>query len=129
LKKTADTVIGEMSAILNDADLGGYQVLVVGHTDDVPLARSRVKYGSNIMLSAFRANSVRKAMVGSGMNNDRIRIAGDGANDPIVPNVKGGTVQNRRVEIFLVAKSPAPEATPTATATVGDGALVKPTGK
>jgi len=131
LKTNAGDVIGEMSTILGDTDLGGYQVLVVGHTDDVPLARSKAKYGSNVMLSAYRANSVRSAMIGSGMNSERIRIAGDGPNDPIVPNIEGGTEQNRRVEIFLVAKTEQTDLTdaPAATATAGDGAFIKPTSK
>lgn len=131
LKTNAGDVIGEMSNILSDTDLGGYQVLVVGHTDDVPLARSKAKYGSNLMLSAFRANSVRNAMVDAGMNAGRIRIAGDGSNDPIVPNTKDGTEQNRRVEIFLVAKAPETDAdtAPAATATAGDAAFTKPTSK
>ena len=127
LKSDADAVIGDMAGILDDGDLNNYQVLVIGHTDDVPLARSKPKYGSNLMLSAYRANSVRNAMVDAGMEANRIRIAGDGPYNPIAPATEGGTAANRRVEIFLVARpASAPEAT---TATVDDASVDKPINK
>ncbi|MCH2135630.1 MAG: OmpA family protein [Phycisphaerales bacterium] len=130
LKTNAGEVIGELSTLLNDADLGNYQVLVIGHTDDVPLARSKPKYGTNLMLSAYRANSVRNAMVDSGMNADRIRIAGDGPNNPITENAEGGTEANRRVEIFLVARNgTTTEDTPAATATVDTNTTGNPVGQ
>ncbi|MCH2138864.1 MAG: OmpA family protein [Phycisphaerales bacterium] len=106
LKKGASEVISTVAGILNDGDLANFQVLVVGHTDNVPLARSKTKYGNNVRLSAYRADSVREAMVGAGMAKDRFRIAGDGPFNPIVPNeAKGGTQANRRVEIFLVSRT------------------------
>jgi len=116
LKTGADNVIGEVAAILNDGDLNDYQVLVVGHTDNVPLARSKPKYNNNVRLSAYRADSVRQAMVTAGMNADRFRIAGDGPYNPVAENVDGGTETNRRVEIFLVART-VEAANPATTAT------------
>lgn len=131
LKSNAGDVIGELSTILGNADLGNYQVLVIGHTDDVPLARSKPKYGTNLMLSAYRANSVRNAMVDSGMTADRIRIAGDGPYSPMVENTEGGTEANRRVEIFLVARdgAPAMDDAPAATATVDETSTGNPVGQ
>lgn len=116
LKTGADNVIGQVAGILNDGDLNDYQVLVIGHTDNVPLARSKPKYNNNVRLSAYRADSVRQAMVSAGMNADRFRIAGDGPYNPIADNEDGGTEANRRVEIFLVART-AEAANPATTAT------------
>ena len=120
LNTGADGVITQMAEILNDGDLTDYQVLVVGHTDNVPLARSKGKYGNNVRLSAYRADSVRQAMVKAGMSEDRFRIAGDGPYNPIAENVEGGTEPNRRVEIFLVARTPGDTTETTATATADD---------
>ena len=81
------------------------EVLIVGHTDDVPVTHSRQSHPSNLHLSVHRAIAVRNALVNSGVTPDNVRVAGDGEFHPLVANTSGGTAENRRVEIYLV---PAP---------------------
>jgi chemotaxis protein MotB len=81
------------------------EVLVVGHTDDIPVTHSRQSHPSNLHLSVHRAIAVRNALVHAGVSAQQVRVAGDGQFHPLVANGKGGTAENRRVEIFLV---PAP---------------------
>ena len=84
---------------------------VDGHTDNVPIKVSGWK--DNFHLSAMRAHTVLKALVGEGISSERIFLAGFGLHRPQVSNdTREGRQQNRRVEILIVPKmtvSPMPE--------------------
>lgn len=77
-------------------------VMVVGHTDDVPIRGLR-RYPSNYELSQARAEAV-KAMVDARLSQrDRTRSQGKADAEPIAPNTNPeGRAQNRRVEVTLV---------------------------
>lgn len=101
LKRSAGGGLNALANILQSNMADQFEIMIVGHTDDVKPSRSRVKYPTNLYLSAARAIAVRDALVQSGVDPDRVTIAGKGEYQPLVPNVKGGTPENRRVEVFL----------------------------
>ncbi len=71
-------------------------LLLRGHTD------SRGDTDLNRRLSAQRAQAVRKALIGLGIGEQRIRAEGAGADEPIADNgTADGRGRNRRVELYL----------------------------
>lgn len=70
--------------------------LVEGYTDSVG------SESSNQALSSRRAEAVRTALLGSGVNGSRVATQGYGEAHPVADNdSSGGRQQNRRVEIIL----------------------------
>lgn len=96
----------ELAKILSSSAAEGFDALIVGHTDDIPIQRAetRAKHPTNWHLSAHRAISVERVMNGGGMPETRMTVAGMGEFHPIAPNAAGrkGNAQNRRVEIYIV---------------------------
>lgn len=121
-----------------------YDLRVVGHTDTQRVSpRPGRKFDDNLELSAFRAISVRRELVGDGLGANKVEIAGWGEFRPAVDNsATGNTPANRRVELYLVKSNwdkglprmPAPRTTPAkpagaATAKpVAGAAAAKPAG-
>ena len=69
-------------------------VIVIGHTDRVGSLEHNDK------LSLVRARAVRSALVAAGIAADRIREAGRGEREPVVPTAdEVAEPRNRRVEI------------------------------
>jgi len=85
-----------------------FDIIVAGHTDDLPISRpeTRAKHPTNWHLSAHRAISVLEVMTDNGVVPGRISIRGFGEYRPIAPNKPGkkGNPVNRRVEIYIVPK-------------------------
>lgn len=105
LRAGTGTTLADVAKIISSPTAVPLEVLVVGHTDDVPVTHSKQAHPSNLHLSVHRAIAVRNALVKSGVTPEQVRVAGDGEFHPLVANTKDGTAENRRVEIFLV---PAP---------------------
>ena len=105
LRPGSDAPLAAVAKIISSPTAVPLEVLVVGHTDDVPVTHSKNTHPSNLHLSVHRAIAVRNALVNAGVTAEQVRIAGDGQFHPLVANTDGGTAENRRVEIFLV---PAP---------------------
>ena len=75
-----------------------WQVTVVGHTDSTGEAVF------NLELSLRRAEAVRRELLSGGVADDRIRVRGAGATDPLADNATAaGRAQNRRIE-FEIAR-------------------------
>jgi len=104
LKKVADALKGYESKIIR----------VVGHTDNVPLAKA-ASFASNWDLSVARATTVVRFLQESGIPPERMVPSGRGEYDPIAPNdTPEGRQKNRRIEIMLLDKALVSEMTRTA---------------
>ncbi|MCI0450888.1 MAG: OmpA family protein [Candidatus Latescibacteria bacterium] len=83
------------------ADHPAWQLLVEGHTDNVPIKTAR--YPSNFELSVARAESVRNVLVSLGVPEERILVLGAGDTRPMASNTTvDGRMLNRRVEVSFI---------------------------
>jgi chemotaxis protein MotB len=100
--------IKSLCSILDSDEGKKYDVIIAGHTDDVPISRpeTKAKHPTNWHLSADRAISVLSIMTKNNVAPDRLSIRGFGEYRPLEPNTgtKKGNEKNRRVEIYIVAK-------------------------
>jgi len=104
LKKVADALKGYESKVIR----------VVGHTDNVPLAKSS-SFPSNWDLSVARATTVVRFLQESGIPPDRLVPSGRGEYEPVAPNdTPEGRQKNRRIEIMLLDKALVSEMSRTA---------------
>lgn len=87
-------IVEELKKVPND-------VLVEGHTDNVPMHKGR--YATNWELSMARAYSVIKFLEETGMNPKKLAGIGYGENRPVAENTTiEGRARNRRIEISLL---------------------------
>jgi len=105
LKKGGKTVLKKVGDALK-----GYEnkiIRVVGHTDNVPVAKSLQKtFPSNWDLSVARATNVVRFLQEVGIPPERMVAAGRAEYDPVAPNdTPEGRQKNRRIEIMLIDKS------------------------
>jgi len=104
LRDTAKPLLRDLASIMNDGAARQLNMLVVGHTDDQPIANARTNHPTNWHLSTNRANSVVLTLGQFGIPQQRLGAAGYSENQPVVPNVDGHSRQrNRRVEIYVLA--------------------------
>ena len=92
--------LGQLAQVLKqNPDL---QIMIEGHTDNVPVRKSRC-WKDNWDLSAARSISVARILIDKyGINPERIEIAGKAEFDPIAPNLtERGRMLNRRTEIII----------------------------
>ena len=112
VKSQAQPALAALGEIYSPDQAGDLQVLIVGHTDDVPIGRpeTRAKHPTNWHLSVHRAIAVKDVLAKS-MPEQRLAVMGFGQWSPVEPNQPGqrGNPANRRVEIFIVpADTPVP---------------------
>lgn len=98
----AGDVLNKLSTILNDYK--DYDILIEGHTDNVPITNSCVK--DNWDLSAMRANTIARYFQNNmGINPSRITA---GARSEYVPkasnDTEAGRSINRRTEVIILPK-------------------------
>ncbi|MCI5056974.1 MAG: OmpA family protein [Flavobacteriales bacterium] len=80
-----------------------FEILVEGHTDDVPINTVRNK--DNWDLSTHRANNVSRYLIDKGIEADRVISAGRADKVPLKPNTSAENRKfNRRTEIILEPK-------------------------
>jgi len=103
-----------LAQVLATPVAAGYEVKIVGHTDNVRISRpaTRAKHPTNWHLSVHRAISVKDALEKAGQSPARMQVAGYGEYRPVVPNTRTGAEANRRVEIYLTPLVDAGEAPP-----------------
>jgi chemotaxis protein MotB len=105
---TAVAAVKSLCGILNTEEGKEFDILIAGHTDDIPIQRpaTREKHPTNWHLSVHRAISVLNVMRSNGVAPERMSVRGFGEYRPIVPNKpnQGGNEQNRRVEIYIIPK-------------------------
>jgi chemotaxis protein MotB len=98
LKPAGQQALRDVAAVLRT--LGGRQLQVAGHTDNVAIATAR--FPSNWELSTARAVTVVRFLIGEGLDGKVLSAAGYGEFDPLVPNdTPEGRSKNRRIEITL----------------------------
>jgi type VI secretion system protein ImpK len=96
-----DDVRGVLEKVARTLDKEPKNILVVGHTDSVPL-RSQVRFKSNHDLSVQRAQSVAAVLRPVLSDSDRLVVEGRGPDDPVANDATAeGRAQNRRVDILL----------------------------
>ncbi len=105
---SAEEAVKSLCGILNSEQGKNFDIIIAGHTDDMRIARpaTRQKHPTNWHLSAHRAISVLNVMAKSKIASQRMSVRGFGEFRPVAPNKpnKKGNPQNRRVEIYIVAK-------------------------
>ncbi|MFH1139572.1 MAG: OmpA family protein [Pseudomonadota bacterium] len=94
----AFSILDQISLIIQKFPL--YRVNIKGHTDNVPIAT--IQFPSNWELSAVRAATVLRYLVGSGTDPRRLTATGYGELLPVAPNDNPeNKAKNRRVEFVL----------------------------
>ncbi len=99
LKNPFEPVMEKISNVINEAS---GQIIVGGHTDDIPIATQR--YRSNWELSAGRAVTVVHHLLRyNALDETRVLVQGHADSRPLVPNDSHeNRARNRRVEITIV---------------------------
>ncbi|HSD36832.1 MAG TPA: OmpA family protein [Rhodocyclaceae bacterium] len=88
-------LLDEMSAAI--LRVGKHRIQIVGHTD------SSGHPDANQVLSQSRAESVRRYLMGKGLDGSSLEAQGMGANEPIAANTTAdGRARNRRIEFRIV---------------------------
>lgn len=102
ITSAAEEVLAKLATVINDHD--DLNILVEGHTDDVPINNSCLD--DNWDLSVKRATSVvRKLQEDFYVNPERLTAAGRSEYVPKVPNTNSaGRSTNRRTEIIITPK-------------------------
>ena len=81
-------------------------LMVSGFTDDLPIQKSWSRYDDNWELSAQRALTVTRTLIGEGFPPDRIFAAAFGSQQPVASNTDdAGRARNRRVEMSPVPRT------------------------
>jgi chemotaxis protein MotB len=105
VKEAARQSLAAFADIVKSAAASAFEVVVVGHTDTLPIGPiTAKKHPTNWHLSAHRAIAVMYNLKQAGVDYVRMGCMGYGEFRPRVPNPpRGGCEENRRVEIFLVS--------------------------
>lgn len=78
------------------------QVMVEGHTDNVPIGKKSQYMQDNWDLSVMRATSITRILVNAGVKKTQILPSGKGEYAPLMPNTSDANRQkNRRTEIIV----------------------------
>ena len=101
LRKDATDLINRVATVLNSPEASNFEIVVVGHTDNIQPKSSAMRYPTNWELSTARATTVAKTLASNGIDPSRFEISGYGEYRPLLTNRPDGTKENRRVEIYL----------------------------
>jgi len=97
LSVSARLFISKLAGILKELP---YDVIVEGHTDDLPIQSSRFR--NNWDLAVQRSISVVEQLSSGGVPDPKLSAAGFGPFRPMVPNTSDSNrAKNRRIEIVL----------------------------
>ena len=78
------------------------QIMVEGHTDNVPIGKKSQYMQDNWDLSVMRATSITKILTKAGVSTNQITASGKGEYSPLVGNTSDQNKQkNRRTEIII----------------------------
>lgn len=105
LKEDAQEMLAEFAQILRMPEARDLKLMVVGHTDNLKIARraDREKFPDNFHLSSARALSVAHFLTKQGVPENQVGVSGFGGHQPIASNATAEERRlNRRVEIFVL---------------------------
>src|SRR5690606_11837054 len=98
-KKGVDALKQLATVLKNNPDIN---IMVEGHTDNVPISRKSQYMQNNWDLSVLRATSIVDILTEAGVEPSKITAAGKGEFLPLNPNDSAeGKQKNRRTEIIL----------------------------
>lgn len=101
LSSEGKQTLGSVASALGE--LEQHQILVAGHTDDIPVGKKSVNFQNNWELSTQRALSAKQVLVEAGLAKEKLAAAGFGQYDPIASNdSEESRGENRRVELMLI---------------------------
>jgi chemotaxis protein MotB len=130
-------VAAALAKILSSGNAAGYELMVAGHTDGMPVSNPKTiaaGHKDNWHLSAHRAIALGKVLQSNHVSARRMAMVGYADQRPVASNAsEAGRSQNRRVEVVVLAArvdgtTPSPvakaapmpmAATPQPTASVG----------
>ena len=102
----AAETIKTLCQILNSKEAQAFDIIIAGHTDDIPILKpeTKAKHPTNWYLSAHRAIAVLEVMANCGVAPKRMSARGFSEYRPIEDNKpnRAGNAKNRRVEIYIV---------------------------
>lgn len=110
VKQSSLESLQTFTQVIMSPPAAGFEVVVVGHTDNTPIVRAatKAKHPTNWHLSSHRAISVASVLRKYGYPAERIAVKGYGEFRPLADNsTAAGKSKNRRVEIYLVPKGTA----------------------
>ncbi len=108
LKPDGQQVLSKVAEILQQ--FPDKQILVVGHTDNIPISAAKFRFATNWELSVARATAaVRYLSETAGVNPSSLGALGYGEWHPIADNsTPEGRAKNRRIAIVILAKDTLP---------------------
>ena len=78
------------------------QIMIEGHTDNVPISKKSTYMQDNWDLSVMRATSITKILTKAGVSANQVTAAGKGEYSPLAANDNAQNKQkNRRTEIII----------------------------
>ncbi|TPE45847.1 OmpA/MotB family protein [Pontibacter mangrovi] len=93
----------KLASVLKEQD--DVNVLIEGHTDDVPIARGTVGMQDNWDLSVLRATEITRILTNAGVDPTRVTPSGRSKYVPLeTAKTKEARQKNRRTEIILTPK-------------------------
>jgi chemotaxis protein MotB len=100
LKPEGQALLKELVGALEEVP---YQVIVIGHTDNVPIGPGLAKrFPSNWELAGARAASVVRMMASEGLPPEQMLAISTGDTRPIASNdTEEGRKRNRRIEVRI----------------------------
>lgn len=100
LKPEGQSLLKELVGALEEVP---YQIVVIGHTDNVPIGPGLAKrYPSNWELAGARASGVVRMMVAEGIPPEQMLAISTGDTRPIAANdTPEGRKRNRRIEVRI----------------------------
>jgi chemotaxis protein MotB len=106
VRDDAKSVLRSFAAIINQPAAQGFEIAIVGHTDNEPIKHAaRFGHPTNWHLSAHRSIAVAQELISSSVTADRVGVMGYSEYRPAADNsTPQGRSQNRRVEIMIIGK-------------------------
>lgn len=102
LSADAKATLNKVVAVIKEK-FPGYEIRVVGHTDDQKVTRSKDNWDDNWDLSAGRAHQVLVYLLSRGLDAKLMGLEGMGEERPLAPNTSAANrLKNRRVEIVAI---------------------------